>query len=68
MKQDLARLRTLITQLAQRLQSERDARIQLTNQLAVRDGELKRARDQLHEMKRKLDAMCSSLRDTNGNA
>ena len=67
MKQELERLRALITQLINRLQSERDARIQLANQLEARDAELEYSREQIHEMKRKLDAFLSQLRD-GGNA
>lgn len=67
MKHELERLRALITQLINRLQSERDARIQLANQLEARDAELNHSREQIHEMKRKLDAFLSQLRD-GGNA
>ncbi|MDO5532525.1 hypothetical protein [Sutterella sp.] len=64
MKQELERLRALITQLATRLQGERDARIQLANQLAAREGELRRSREQIQEMKRKIDAMLTQFGDT----
>ena len=54
-QQEVERLRSLVTQLINRLQNERDQRQQLTHQLEVRDAELKRARQQLHEMKKKVD-------------
>ena len=53
----------LVTQLINRLQNERDQRQQLAHQLEVRDAELKRARQQLHEMKKKVDEMLSQFRD-----
>ena len=59
-QQEVERLRSLVTQLINRLQNERD---QLAHQLEVRDAELKRARQQLHEMKKKVDEMLSQFRD-----
>ena len=50
-QQEVERLRSLVTQLINRLQNERDQRQQHAHQLEVRDAELKRARQQLHEMK-----------------
>ena len=55
-QQEVERLRSLVTQLINRLQ-------QLAHQLEVRDAELKRARQQLHEMKKKVDEMLSQFRD-----
>ena len=62
-KQEVERLRSLVTQLISRLQSERDHRQQLAHQLEVRDAELKRARQQLQEMKQKVDELLSQFRD-----
>ncbi len=62
MKQELERLKALITQLTERLQSERDERSKLTNQLAVREGELRLAREQLADLRRKQEAIISQLR------
>ena len=60
-QQEVERLRSLVTQLINRLQNEQ--RQQLAHQLEVRDAELKRARQQLHEMKKKVDEMLSQFRD-----
>lgn len=68
MKQELERLRSLVTQLIHRLQNERDQRQQLAHQLEVRDAELKRARQQLQEMKQKAAAMLSQLRDAGSSS
>ena len=57
-QQEVERLRSLVTQLINRLQNERDQRQQLAHQLEVRDAELK-----LHEMKKKVDEMLSQFRD-----
>ena len=62
MKQELERLKALITQLTERLQSERDERSKLANQLAVREGELRLAREQLADLRRKQKAIISQLR------
>ena len=62
-QQEVERLRSLVTQLINRLQNERDQRQQLAHQLEVRDAELKRARQQLHEMKKNVDEMLSQFRD-----
>ncbi len=62
-QQEVERLRSLVTQLINRLQNERDQRQQLAHQLEVRDAELKRSRQQHHEMKKKVDEMLSQFRD-----
>ena len=62
-QQEVERLRSLVTQLINRLQNERDQRQQLAHQLEVRDADLQRARHQLHEMKKKVDEMLSQFRD-----
>ena len=49
-QQEVERLRSLVTQLINRLQNERDQRQQLAHQ-------------QLHEMKKKVDEMLSQFRD-----
>lgn len=64
MKQELERLRSLVTQLISRLQQEREMREQLANQLEMKDAELKRARQQLRDMKQKVGDMFSQFRDS----
>ena len=45
------------------IQQEVERLRSLVTQLEVRDAELKRARQQLHEMKKKVDEMLSQFRD-----
>ena len=62
-QQEVERLRSLVTQLINRLQNERVQRRELQAGGRVVDAELKRARQQLHEMKKKVDEMLSQFRD-----
>ncbi len=55
MKEELNRLKTLVNQLIARLQKERETTTSLRNQLAAREAELERAKNQVQDMRRKVN-------------
>lgn len=62
MKEELNRLRTLVTQLIARLKAEREENARLRSQLALKEAELSRAKGQLNEAKRRIDALFAQFR------
>ena len=61
MNPQIERLKALVAQLIARLEHEKAENRRLTSQLASREAELAQTKRRLDEMRRKAEAMISSL-------